>query len=199
MRFWPTCAVLAHLCGSGPVLGRFWPTCSGDYLLLGQTPLGGSGAHVHNPNEILSFWRNASTVNSSGSGQFWIALGQPWGTRGFYNRVQGGRGRAERASPAVLRCFLSWRLDYGPWPGPERLPPHFPVLPTPWGLEWLPPWFQEWRCNKGVLTQPRCQTRTDSSTHLKDEVFSHPHHLSPPLPQTPASLYPPQPAVSELL
>ena len=118
--------------------------------------------------------------------------------RGLLNSSQ-GRGRAERASPAVLRCFLSWRLDYGPWPGPERLPPHFPVLPTPWGLEWLPPWFQEWRCNKGVLTQPRCQTRTDSSTHLKDEVFSHPHHLSPPLPQTPASLYPPQPAVFELL
>ena len=38
-------------------------------------PLGGSGAHVHNPNEILSFWRNASTMNSSGSGQFWIAIG----------------------------------------------------------------------------------------------------------------------------
>ena len=32
----------------------------------------------------------------------YLAIG---GTRGVYTNVQGGRGRAERASPAVLRCF----------------------------------------------------------------------------------------------
>ena len=63
----------------------------------------------------------------AGSGQFWIALGQPWGTRGFYNRVQtSARGVPGPSAPLLLYSAVfeppnfilgAFRLDPAPTRG----------------------------------------------------------------------------------